>query len=296
MTIQETQEHLAIDVASDWGIDALDLDAYLARIGYSGPIAPTVEALRALHRAHVHEIAFENIDVALGRDIPLDTESLQDKLVRCGRGGYCFEQNILFAAVLERFGFRVERHLARVRRGGTTVRYRAHAFLRVAGSDSGLWLADVGFGDEGLLEPIPFEPDAVLETGGWVWRLRTAGEQWVLQSLHHDGWFDLYAWRFETHFRPDFEVSNHFTATHPRSTFVGRLIAMRSRPYVRHSLVDRELTTRHADGTEDRANLGDATLLRTLRDVFGIRLTPHDADLLLDRLPIPHTAPNTDHP
>ena len=299
MTAQDTREPTTVDTlvhrdeAPGWDADLLDLDAYLARIGYAGPVAPTGEALRALHRAHVAAIPFENVDVTLGREIPLDPESLQRKLVLAGRGGYCFEHNLLFGAVLERFGFRVERHLARVRRGGTAVRYRAHAFLRVTG-DSGPWFADVGFGDEGILEPIPFEPDALLQTGGWVWRLRAAGDQWVLQSLHEDGWFDLYGWRFETHFRPDFEVSNHFTSTHPRSTFVGRLVVMRSLPYLRHTLVDRELTTRHADGTEERTVLGDATLLRTLREVFGVRLTASDADLLLDRLPVP-TAPIPDH-
>ncbi|HET9168333.1 MAG TPA: arylamine N-acetyltransferase [Actinospica sp.] len=287
MTVQDTREpHLLVDTPPDWDVEALDLDAYLARIGHTGSTAPTTEVLRALHRAHVAAIAFENVDVALGREIPLDPPALQRKLVSAGRGGYCFEHNLLFAAVLERLGFRVERHLARVRRGGTAVRYRAHAFLRVT-TESGPWLVDVGFGDEGLLEPIAFTPDARLESGGWVWRLRNEGEQWVLQSLHRDtGWFDLYAWRFETHFRPDFEVSNHFTATHPRSTFVGRLIAMRGGPGLRHTLVDRELVTRHADGTVERAELGDATLLRTLREVFGIRLTARDADLLLDRLPI----------
>jgi N-hydroxyarylamine O-acetyltransferase len=294
MTAQDTREHRDVDIAPGWDAEMLDLDAYLARVGHAGPIAPTAEALRALHRAHVAVIPFENVDVALGREIPLDPDSLQRKLVLAGRGGYCFEHNLLFAAVLERCGFHVERHLARVRRGRSAVRYRAHAFLRVT-TDSGPWLADVGFGDEGLLEPIPFEPDAVLETGGWTWRLRAEGDQWVLQSLHPEGWFDLYGWRFETHFRPDFEVSNHFTATHPRSTFVGRLIAMRSRPQVRHTLVDRELTTRHADGGEERAELGDATLLRTLREVFGVRLTARDADLLLDRLPVPRIAPLPDH-
>jgi N-hydroxyarylamine O-acetyltransferase len=280
------------DEPPPWGAEALDLDRYLARIGYQGPVAPSAAALFAVHRAHVAAIAFENIDVALGRAVPLDLPALQRKLVDEGRGGYCFEQNLLFAAVLERFGFRVERHLARVRRGRTALRYRAHAFLRVTG-DEGVWLADAGFGDEGLLVPIAFKPGAVSQTGGRSWRL-TADEdrdQWVLQALHPEGWFDLYGFRLERHHLPDFEVSNHFTATHPRSTFVGRLIVMHSRPYARRTLVDREFVLVHADGAEERTELDDAGLLRVLDTEFGLRLAPRDAELLLAHLPVPGAGP-----
>lgn len=278
------------DEPPPWGAEALDLDRYLARIGYQGAVTPDAGALFALHRAHVAAIAFENIDVALGRTVPLDVGALQRKMVDAGRGGYCFEHNLLFAAVLERFGFRVERQLARVRRGRTALRYRAHVFLRVAG-DGGVWLADVGFGDEGLLEPVDFTPGAVSHSGGRFWRLAEEREQWVLQALHPDGWFDLYGFRLERHHLPDFEVSHHFTATHPRSTFVGRLIVMQSRPHSRRTLVDRDFAIVHADGAEERTELDDAGLLRVLRGDFGIRLTPRDTELLLGHLPVPGAGP-----
>src|SRR5579863_4240379 len=100
---------------------ALDLEAYLERIGFQGAVAPTLEALEALHYAHATSIPFENLDIQLGRPIKIDLESIQAKLVRRGRGGYCFEQNTLFAAVLERFGFSVTALAARVRKGATRV-------------------------------------------------------------------------------------------------------------------------------------------------------------------------------
>src|SRR6516164_7620350 len=93
----------------------LDLPAYLDRVEYTGPCAPTTAVLQALHLAHVTHIPFENLDIQLGRPIRLDLESLQAKLVRARRGGYCFEHNTLFAAVLERLGFGVTRLAARVR-------------------------------------------------------------------------------------------------------------------------------------------------------------------------------------
>ncbi|MBN6055703.1 arylamine N-acetyltransferase, partial [Nonomuraea sp. RK-328] len=100
-----------------WDIEKLDLDAYLTRIGRGAPRTPSAETLRSLHRAHVTSIPFENLDVVLGRGARIDLESLQHKLVGRRRGGYCHEHNLLFAAALERLGFRVTRHLARIRLG-----------------------------------------------------------------------------------------------------------------------------------------------------------------------------------
>src|SRR6266540_6553829 len=101
-------------VPDEWSISALDLGAYLRRIGYDGETAPTGATLAALHRAHLGAIAFENLDIVLGRGIAVDLESVQAKLVHRGRGGYCYEHGLLFAAALERLGYSVERFLARV--------------------------------------------------------------------------------------------------------------------------------------------------------------------------------------
>jgi hypothetical protein len=132
----------------------IDLDAYFTRIGYAGVRRPIMETLRALHLAHATHIPFENLDVLLGRRILLDLESLQTKLVRGRRGGYCFEQNALFAAVLERLGFTVTRLAARVRMGVTRVLPRTHVALAVD-VDGGSWLADVGFGELGTVAADP---------------------------------------------------------------------------------------------------------------------------------------------
>src|SRR3954464_14618414 len=99
--------------------ELFDLDAYLARIEYSGPRDATAKTLRAVHRAHATHIPFENLDILLGKSIPLDLPSLQRKLVHDRRGGYCFEQNALLAAALESLGFKITRLAARVRFGGS---------------------------------------------------------------------------------------------------------------------------------------------------------------------------------
>ncbi|WP_225882186.1 arylamine N-acetyltransferase family protein [Streptomyces aureocirculatus] len=266
-----------------WGGDLLDLDAYLRRIGYEGPRTATVETLFDLHRMHKAAIAFENLDVALERGVSLQLDDVQRKLVDSGRGGYCFEHNLLFAAVLERLGFPVTRLLARVRLGRRQIRYRAHTVLAV-GAGYELWLADAGFGAEGLIEPVPLHSGSVAKAGAWSWRVLREVDQWVLQTLRDGDWFDLYAFRVEQHFPPDFEVSNHYTAHHARSAFTGKVVAMRGTEDVQQTLRDRELTTRHADDVIERTALTADEVVDLLRGTFAIRLTDRDAHLLRRRL------------
>ncbi len=260
----------------EWGADLVDLEAYFRRTGCAGPHAADLASLTALHRAHVDTIPFENLDVALGREVPLGLDAVQDKLVAAGRGGYCFEHNLLFAGVLQRLGFPVTRLLARVRRGRPEVRYRAHAVL-VVQADGRLWICDVGFGDDGPLAPLPFESGARVGVDGWTWRAVRQGDEWVVQSLREDGWFDLYGFRAERHFPPDFEVANYFTAHHESSTFTGKTIAMRYADRMWHVLNDRRLTRHHADGTTEHTELNADRIIAELRGTFGLRLDDEDA-------------------
>ncbi len=207
----------------------LDLGAYLSRIGHDGPVEPTVECLEALHLAHVTSIPFENLDILLGRPIRLDLESLQGKLVRENRGGYCFEHNTLFAAVLEAIGFRVVRLAARVRLGRTDVTARTHMVLRVE-AESSAWLADVGFGGGSILRPVALEPGPVAEQFGWRFRLVDDGAARVLQAERPRGWLDYYAFTFEPQHPVDYEVANHYTSTHPSSPFTQTVTAQLSSP------------------------------------------------------------------
>jgi N-hydroxyarylamine O-acetyltransferase len=250
-----------------------DLGAYLRRTGYAGLLAPTPEALRGLHLAHATHIPFENLDILLGRPIRLDLESLQAKLVRDGRGGYCFEQNTLFAEVLERVGFRVKRLAARVRFGATHVLPRTHMLLEVEAGGVP-WLADVGFGGEGLLEPLPMRPDYEVRHYDWTYGLTEESGLWVLQSKQAGGWLDLYAFTREPQYPADFEVANHYTATHPSSIFVRSLTVQLPTPEARYVLRGRELTVQRATGTSRRPVEGDEELLLVLAETFGLHFPP----------------------
>jgi N-hydroxyarylamine O-acetyltransferase len=254
------------------GLD-LDLSAYAARVDYGGEFLPTIEVLDALHLAHATHIPFENLDVLAGRPVRLDIESLWRKLVSGGRGGYCFEHNSLFAAVLEAAGFRVRRLAARVRMGAAGIRARSHMLLAVE-AGGGQWLADVGFGADGLLLPVPFRMDIASPQFAWKYRLVQEGASFVLQSWRQEGWTDLYAFGLEEQHPIDFEVANYYTSTYPESFFRKALLAQLPGPDLRLMLFNRKLIERTAEGATETPVIGDEALRQVLATRFGLTVPP----------------------
>ena len=250
-------------------ISERDVDDYLVRIGERPPLAPTLEGLVTLQRAHCAAVPFENLDILLGRPIALDLPALVEKLVRGRRGGYCFEHNTLFRAVLEALGYRVAAFAARVRVGTTAVRPRTHMLLRTD-LPQGAVLVDVGFGGDGPLHPIPFVEGRETWIGRNGHRLHREGELWVLQGNTGSTWTDLYAFAIEPCYDADFEMANHFTSTHPRSPFVQNLVAQRSWPEKRAILRNRELTVREDGETALTAIRDPEHLLEVLSGVFDL--------------------------
>jgi N-hydroxyarylamine O-acetyltransferase len=252
--------------------EALDLDAYLRRIGYEGELSPTRGVFHALHRAHAYAIPFENLDVLLGRPIRIDLASVQAKLVGARRGGYCFEHNTLFAAVLRRLGFRLTTLAARVwlmRPDKTEPGPRTHMVLRVDLAE-GPFLADVGFGGWGLGEPLRFVAGDVQEQVLGVYRLREEGPEWTLEA-RTGSWQDLYSFTLQEQLPIDYEVANHYTSTYPESLFRHHLMVSLPSQGGRQTLRDRRFVLYAAGGPQER-DLGDEELLVVLRDRFGLYL------------------------
>ncbi|MFJ2773086.1 arylamine N-acetyltransferase [Streptomyces sp. NPDC087300] len=264
-----------------WNGEELDIEAYAGRLGHTGELKPDLETLRALHRAHVAAIPFENLEMMLGRPVPLDLAALQDKLVRRRRGGYCYEQNLLFAAALERIGFAVTGLGARVRAGASVTRAVTHMLLKVeVGAEE--WHCDVGFGGDGLLEPIPMRDGAGVRQGEWRYRLdREPDGVLVLQTWRSDGWFDLYAYAGEARLPVDYVVMNHYTSTHPRSSFIRRPVVQKAGPQVRRSLVGDRLTVAHPDGSVDERDVPVDELTDVLAREFGVELDAEETATLI---------------
>ncbi|MGW7347922.1 arylamine N-acetyltransferase family protein [Streptomyces sp. NPDC054854] len=273
-----------------WHGDELDLDAYLARIGLGSPtggdgkgapereLGPDLETLYAVHRAHTASIVFESLDVLFGRPVDLDVKALEDKLVHGRRGGYCYEQNSLLAAALERLGFEVTGRGARNRTRGDSLLAVTHAVLVVT-VDGEPWLCDAGFGYQGPREPVPLaRPGHEVRQGQWTFRVREEeGDILVLCALRGGAWRDLYAFSPQHYHPVDYVVLNHYSSSHPRSSFVGRTLVQLPGDAVRQTLVGSELTRLHPDGRTEREAVATEDLIGLLDREFGLRLSDRDA-------------------
>ena len=253
------------------------LDAYFARIGFTGKADPTLATLARLHELHPAAIPFENLAAFLGEEIPLDIESLQQKLVHGGRGGWCFEQNLLFAHMLREIGFDVTTLAARVRwnQPPEALRPRSHMLLKVRLND-GDYIADVGFGGLVLTAPLEFATGIEQTTPHERFRLsEPKGGTYLLEAEIAGSWQALYAFDLAEQTLPDYEVSNWYLAHHPQSHFVTGLIAARSEPGLRHALRGGRYAIHRRDGTESRELTTADDYRRALEGPFGIRLPDH---------------------
>jgi N-hydroxyarylamine O-acetyltransferase len=257
--------------------DALDLDVYMKRIGYAGSREPTRQVLHDLHTAQVFSIPFENLAIQMGEPISLGIAEMMNKMVYGKRGGYCFELNGLFSVVLEALGFQMERLAARVRYGNLLVAPRLHQLLSVT-IDGERWLADVGFGGNGMIAPIKFLFNLEIAQHGETFRLKREGDDlYVLEALLPDGWLDLYAFTLEPLYRVDYEPANYFMSTSPQSPFGQTRIVALPNPEGRTILVENELKVRHNSDTTTSVIAPGDDYVNALKTYFGIEVPPDTA-------------------
>ncbi|MBU1375178.1 MAG: arylamine N-acetyltransferase [Alphaproteobacteria bacterium] len=155
----------------------MDIQAYFDRIGFNGVARPDLATLTALHRAHALSISYENMDVQLGRPLTTDPAAAFDKIVRRRRGGWCYEMNGLFGAVLDEIGFKVTRLAGGVMRAVRGDEAIGNHLVLLVDLDGEPWIADVGFGD-GPREPYPLRPGP----------FTCDGYDFSLERLDADGW------------------------------------------------------------------------------------------------------------
>jgi len=255
----------------------LDLDGYFERIDYHGAVAPTFDVLQDLITAHTRTISFENLDPLLG--VPIDDlgpEALTDKLVRRGRGGYCYEHNGLMGYVLEELGFGVRRFGARVvwtLAAGAPVPSQTHTLLVVTlPGGQQPYLVDVGFGGQTPTSPIRLETGSAQQTTHEPYRLQDRGDGLVLQALIRGDWQSLYEFATRTAPPIDLKVGSWYVSTHPSSHFVTSLIASLVTADGRCNLSGRNLAI-HRGGATEKVRLDDASaVVDTLTDRFGINV------------------------
>jgi len=267
-----------------------DLDAYLARLGHTGPRTPSLETLTALATRHPQRIAYENLEPFLGVAPRIDLPRLQEKLVHGGRGGYCYEQNLLMREALLALGFEVRALAARVvwnRPAELPPRPRTHMLLQVTVPGEALErLVDVGFGGHMVDAPLLFVPDEAQRTAHAQYRLVQDDEVHVLQVAGPGGWLPMYRFTLEPHLPADYEPLNWFTATHPSSIFCHNLLLERLTPTLRVSLLNDRLLERQPRLPPAMRRLAtEAELGEVLRQRFGLTLEDETVTRLFERLP-----------
>lgn len=267
--------------------DEFNLDAYLERIGYAGPTTPTLATLEAIAARHPAAIPFENLDPYLRRPVALDIASLQRKMVDGGRGGWCFEHNILLGTALTALGFRPRGLGARVLWNAApgTLGPRSHMVLLLELQQQTL-IVDAGFGGLTLTAPLRIEAGIEQETPHERFRLREDESDFILEAELREQWKPLY--RFDLHPQrlADYEVSNWYLCNYPQSHFLHGLIAARTEPGRRYALRSHEFSTHHTAGPSERRMLSSGRELRTvLEETFRIAVPAGaDVDAVLDLL------------
>ena len=255
----------------------MDIESYLQRIEYVGPINPTLETLNQIHRAHLQRVPFENLDVMRGVPIILDRERLYDKIVRNRRGGFCYELNGLFSWLLEELGFSVTLLSSSDARkdGGFGPEYD-HLTLRVDLEDGASvspvpWLVDVGWGDT-FCQPLRLEPDLLQPEGLRAYRLeRRDGYHVVCQFTYSGTWKPQYRFTLEPRRYEEFRDMCRYHQTSPDSQFTRRRLVTMATPGGRITLDDnRFIVVEHGERQERTAEEDEFQSI--LIDRFGIEL------------------------
>src|ERR1039457_876071 len=249
--------------------NALDIPAYLQRMEYTGPLDVSPDTLRGLHLAHLYTVPFENLDIHLGRRLSLDDTALFHKVVTRRRGGFCYELNGLFCALLRDLGFRVTMLSAEVacQAGGFSPAFD-HLALRVDLDEP--WLADVGFGN-GFRLPVRLNDAADQPQGESAYLIIPDGDYRVLLRSDQGGdWTPQYRFTLQPHALADFADRCRFHQTSPESHFTqGRICALAT-PQGRLTLSGTRIGETTPAGRTESALAGETEYAATLRARFGV--------------------------
>jgi N-hydroxyarylamine O-acetyltransferase len=254
----------------------LNIKAYLERISYHGSLDPTAETLRSLQVAHLLTVPFENLSIHAKEPIVLDDEALFTKIVEHRRGGFCYECNGLFAALLRGLGFDVTMLSAEVAcaDGGFSQPFD-HMALMVKLNRR--WLVDVGFGDS-FLEPLPLDDRSEQVQDGRAYRLEPDGTYLILGRGDNREWKPQYRFTLQSYGYDDFAEMCRYHQTSCQSHFTQKRICSRATENGgRITLSEMRLIATSANGARQEQTLETAEeYAAVLRQRFGIEQLPFD--------------------
>jgi N-hydroxyarylamine O-acetyltransferase len=247
----------------------INVSAYLNRINYHGPTKPTIETLRALHRAHLLTVPFENLDIHLNRHIVLDEAALFEKIVVNRRGGFCYELNGLLASLLREMGFQVTVFSANMLHGGIPAKID-HLTLLVELDER--WIVDVGVGDSSRL-PLRLDEEGEQLGVGQRYRFTRVDSRWTLWSgAENNEWSGEYVFDIDPLELSDFQGACEYYQSAPESYFVQGRICSRATEDGRISLTGDTLIVTRNGQREEMPIEGEQDFLHALNEHFGIRI------------------------
>lgn len=249
----------------------MNIAAYLRRIGYDGPLDPSLQTLESLHRAHLLAVPFENLDIHIGRPIILDDERLFRKIVEDGRGGFCYELNSVFAQLLGALGFRVTMLSAAVNseESGLGPDFD-HMALMVELEER--WLVDVGFGDSFRL-PLRLDERGQQGQDDESFRIDIEGENLTYLRLQDREWKLQYLFTLRPRQLSDYADMCLYHQTSPKSHFTRKRVCTKATPEGRITLSDLRLITTLRGGRSERKLADEEEFRAALRDHFGMNIT-----------------------
>lgn len=248
----------------------IDVDAYLRRINYNGPREPSIATLVELHKAHLFAVPFENLDIHLGRRIVPDEDKIIRKIVEERRGGFCYELNGAFCALLRGLGFEVTMLSAGVARGDATFGPEFdHMALLVQSKER--WLADVGFGDS-FREPLRFDERSEQPQDSDAYRVKEEGSHFILERRDGDTLKPQYRFTLEPHDLADYAEMCHYHQSSPESTFTQRRTCTIATSQGRVTVTGMRLILTEHGERQEREFASDVEWRAALYEYFGIEL------------------------
>lgn len=250
----------------------VNLDAYFSRIEYTGSKDINAETLKKLQLQHFITIPYEILDIHLSGKVILNPEVVEDKIVNKGRGGFCYESNLLFMYALQTIGYDVTAVSARTRwqKQEDQMSPLTHLVLLVNVQDR-TWLCDVGFSVCTSPVPLLLDIEEEQQTPLEKHRILKRSDYYVHQMYSLDAWHDCFFFTRERSYPMDWEVGGFYMSTYPTSPLIQMLLFAIGTTTSRRRLYNKQLTTRYVDGTvETRLIETEEEYMDVLRTIFKI--------------------------
>lgn len=255
-----------------------DTGRYLKRLGFDAPPAPTLDTLRKLQWRHTAEFPFETLSTLLRQPVPIDLESVERKILDQGRGGYCYELNQLFLALLQALGFDARGITGRVVMTAPEGAWPARTHrLSLVTLDGVRYITDVGFGGMVPTGPLLLDSRDIQATPHEPYRIEDHPDGYLLRANVTGEWRPMYLFDLQRQEDIDYIVGNWYVSSHPDSPFMGRLMVSRTGDGLRKTLNGSSYALHRLGQESERREITDADeLIDVLESEFGLRVPPRE--------------------